>query len=380
MCNPNVPHGLPEYASTGQDNAGSLGMAMSSESPMRDAWPSQQQMPSGFNGHPGLRTTLFQSTQGLGQDTSNASMYANPAQSVHTTLGASVFPNYDSAGPSINTNVYQTPQVVVPSQLSPHEDYPMDHCYDHQEVEDGFTQSFDSSGSGYSTWEHVEPQSPQEMYFGKTEDDFVEVKHEAWNPSRVPSRARFFETGPSQSRPRRRGSKRGRKSNAEGNCWYQADVHNMEIRCAGAKFSRYQAADGSFQYRTEERKETKPHKCTHEDEDGKRCTSSFERSEHLKRHMSKHSKERRYPCPLQDCNKRISRPDNAADHFRTHLRQPTKGKRNKHCSFEDLRKAIRAQYEPKMADKLLGNLDKWFANEQERLEIAERQKALESIY
>lgn len=308
-------------------------------------------------------------------------MYNNPSQSVHTSLGASAFPNYDTAGPTVNANIYHTPQVVVPSQLSPQEDCAMEYysCYDRQEVEDGFTQSFDSSGSGYSGWEHVEPQSPAESYFGKTDDDdFVLVKHEPpKTPSRGPSRARgFFEAGPSHLRPRRRGSKRGRKSHAEGKCWYQADVHNMEIRYEGTKFARVEGVDGSFHYISEGRKETKPHRCSFKDEDGKTCNSSFERSEHLKRHMSKHSKERPYPCPLEDCNKKISRPDNAADHFRTHLRKPGKGKRNKHCTFERLQHAIISEYPEKTATKLLNNLRKWYELEREKQDLLDREQAL----
>ncbi|KAK4505778.1 hypothetical protein PRZ48_003743 [Zasmidium cellare] len=381
MVGANAPNGLPTYTPQGQHQVG-YGIDMSSDSPMRDTWSQPQQMSTGFNGHPGLRTTLFQSTQGLGQDT--GSMYANPSHSVHTSLGASAFPNYDTAAPTLNTSFYQAPQVVVPSQLSPHEDYPMESYsgYDQQEVEDGFTQSFDSSTGSYHGWEAMEPPSPQEAYFGKTEDDdYVPVKYESSTPSRTRTR-NFFESGPSQTRPRRRGSKRGRKSQAEGKCWYQADVCNMEVRYKGPRFSRLQSADGSFHYVSEERKETKPHKCTFKDEDDKGnvivCNSSFERSEHLKRHMSKHSKVRDYPCPLPDCDKKIARPDNAADHFRTHLRKPVKGKRNKHCTFEALQDAIIVEYSEKTATKLLNNLRKWYEAEREREEIAEMEKLVKA--
>ncbi|KAF2161209.1 hypothetical protein M409DRAFT_59215 [Zasmidium cellare ATCC 36951] len=380
MCGANAPHGLSTYTPQGQHQVGSYGLDMSSDSPMRgDTWSQPQQISTAFNGHPGLRTTLFQSTQGLGQD--SGSMYANPSHSVHTSLGASAFPNYDTAGPTLDTSFYQAPQVVVPSQLSPHEDYPMEQYsgYDQQEVEDGFTQSFDSSASSYNGWETMEPPSPQEAYFTKNEDDdFIAVKYEPSTPSRGPSRSQgFFESGPSQTRPRRRGSKRGRKSQAEGKCWYQANVCNMEVRYKGPRFSRLQSADGSIQYVSEERKETKPHKCTFKDADGNVCISRFDRSEHLKRHMSKHSEVRDYPCPLHDCDKKIARPDNAADHFRTHLRKPVKGKRNKHCTFERLQEAILQEYPDKTATKLLNNLRKWYEAEREREEIAEMEKRVD---
>lgn len=380
VCGGNMPNGLPAYTSPEHPQIGSYGMDMSSNSPMRDTWSQPQQMSAAFNGHPGLRNTLFQSSQGLGQEASPvASLYVNPSHSVHTSLGASAFPNYDTAGPALNTSFYQAPQVVVPSQLSPQEDCPMEQYsgYDQQDVEDGFTQSFDSSASSYTGWETMEPPSPEEAYFGKTEDgDFVPIKYEPSTPSRGQSRAdSFFDAGPSQARPRRRGSKRGRKSQAEGKCWYQTEVHNMELLCKGPRFSRRVGADGSIQYVSEGRKDPKPHKCTYKDAAGNPCGGEFERSEHLKRHMSKHSSVRDYPCPLDDCDKKISRPDNAADHFRTHLREPVKGKRNKHCSFEKLQKAIIREYPDKTATKLLNNLRKWVEAESVRAMEKAREKA-----
>ena len=74
--------------------------------------------------------------------------------------------------------------------------------------------------------------------------------------------------------------------------------------------------------------------------------------------MGKHSLERKYPCPL--CPKKIGRPDNAGDHFKTHLRAKTKGKRNDHVEWPVLHNAICNGYEDKkVAKKLLDGLRRW---------------------
>ncbi|KAI7862948.1 hypothetical protein BDF14DRAFT_1849194 [Spinellus fusiger] len=59
----------------------------------------------------------------------------------------------------------------------------------------------------------------------------------------------------------------------------------------------------------------KPFPCT----EYEGCNKSFSRTEHLARHIRKHTKEKPYPCINEGCNKCFSRFDNMMQHQRTHL-------------------------------------------------------------
>ncbi|KAI7867944.1 hypothetical protein BDF14DRAFT_1725485 [Spinellus fusiger] len=48
------------------------------------------------------------------------------------------------------------------------------------------------------------------------------------------------------------------------------------------------------------------------------CTMSFSRSEHLARHIRKHTGEKPFSCIVPDCNRRFSRYDNMMQHTHTH--------------------------------------------------------------
>jgi len=105
---------------------------------------------------------------------------------------------------------------------------------------------------------------------------------------------------------------------------------------------------------------SKPHGC---DE----CGMRFERSEHLKRHQKSHADSRDYPCPLPGCTRKdgISRSDNATDHFKTHLKGPRKGQRNKHFEWPTLKRLLLDVYSEKEAQKLILKLERavWKENE-----------------
>jgi hypothetical protein len=80
----------------------------------------------------------------------------------------------------------------------------------------------------------------------------------------------------------------------------------------------------------------------------------------LKRHEGSHSgiDERKYWCPL--CPRKIGRPDNAGDHFKTHLRPKTSGKRNEHFDWPQVQDSIWEAYDDKkVAKKLLDGLRRW---------------------
>ncbi|EME85829.1 uncharacterized protein MYCFIDRAFT_82450 [Pseudocercospora fijiensis CIRAD86] len=337
------------------------------QSPLRhEAWSSSNQSSLGINTNaPGLRTTLFQNSTGLNQERVSASMYNNPSPTA-PSLGQSVFPNYDHGGPVVSPSMFRAPHTVVPSQLSPQEDYPMD-SYVPCKVEtmgQDFGSSFDSAGTEYSGWEAVGQQSPHDQYFAHSdEDDYVIVKHESLvTPSRTPYRShRYMQQTSSPDRVRPRSSKRTSKGHAAGKVWAEYEGTYCSVRCEGKPFE----FDVDGRIVTQPTIERKPHHCQVV-VNGKACGASFERSEHLKRHMGKHTNKRDYPCPLDSCNKAIGRPDNASDHFKTHLKPPGKGKRNKHCDWETLETAILEQYPEKKSTKLLANLRKWMEAENEK--------------
>lgn len=90
------------------------------------------------------------------------------------------------------------------------------------------------------------------------------------------------------------------------------------------------------------------HTCMALMDNGQPCGDRFKRQEHLKRHLTKHTKEKRHICPFYseslDCSKkkwRCSRNDNWADHVATHAkcfidRQEAKKARNRNDPVDPL--------------------------------------------
>jgi hypothetical protein len=254
-------------------------------------------------------------------------------------------------GYGAHSALYQQPQVVVPSQLSPNED-----CQ-HQQFSNyttpdcnpkGLGNSFTSSSMSFNGYDMVGPPSPQDVYFAHSEDeDYLMVKAERFE---TPEQE-FVSHGP-LLRQKKRASRRLRKAgNRTPHCHH--DVNGFDIQCEGRQCCLQPL-------KLEIASSKKPFRCTFVDEDGRPCASRFDRSEHLKRHEGRHSPERKYPCPLPGCNRRIGRPDNAGDHFKTHLRPKTAGKRNAHFDWNEVHNAIWENYEDqKVAKKLLDGLRRW---------------------
>lgn len=354
-------HGLPNSASK-------MSMQMSTTSPIRnDAW---QPEPFGATAQHGF-------TQGLDEHVASQSMYGNPSTSIVGSLDHSSFSEY-------NTSTYtggsfsQLPPTVVPSELGP-QDFPMEH-YDYSQNDDmvhGFGESFTSNGSHHSDYQYVGPESPDDAYMVTTDDNYVFVKEELM---KTPSRSsestyrgsRASEStyrGHQQSPVQRRHSKKVRKSIASGREFGKYSTPHFDVRLEGKPFSlRFDAVTGRAVTLPQGPSNGKPHKCRVTDEDGQpvkdkdgnACSARFDRAEHLKRHELSHTAARPFPCVLAPCKARMGRSDNAADHYRTHLRPHSKS-RNPYVTFEKLERAMRAHpaYSGEnhlKATKLLNNL------------------------
>lgn len=109
--------------------------------------------------------------------------------------------------------------------------------------------------------------------------------------------------------------------------------------------------------------------CGHIYADGSHCTSSFDRSEHLKRHReSKHEAKKPFTCPLPDCNQSGKRYDNHSDHMKTHLRKRGNGPkaRNQYYEWEEFVGYLRKEWDAKDAEKMVEKLEKWRRGEGEK--------------
>lgn len=346
-------HGLPSSASN-------MSMQMSTTSPMRnDAW-----QPETFSA-----TAQHGFTQGLDQHVaSQTSMYGNPSTSMVASLDHSPFSEYNTstyAGGSFS----QLPPTVVPSELGP-QGFPMDDCPDYRQndhIFHGFGESFASNGSHRSDYQYVGPESPDDAYMITTDDNYVFVKEEI---TTTPSRAsESTYRGHQQSPVRRRHSKKVRKSLASGREFDRVSTPHFDVLLEGKPFShRYDAVTGRTIAHPQGPSTGKPHKCRVTDEDGQPvkdkagnvCSARFDRAEHLKRHELSHTAARPFPCVLPPCKARMGRSDNAADHYRTHLRPHSKS-RNPYVTFEKLERTMRAHpaYSGEnqlKATKLLNNL------------------------
>lgn len=301
----------------------------------------------------GLQSTLFPVTHSM---TANhhamPEMYGSEANSMDNNVG-DFPPGYQNHYMATMTP-YQSPGIVEPALVNPHIEY-ADHHYSMLDSPGSSPQDLSASfNSGFSSsFEEVHTPGP-EMDCCEDIDGYLHIKREAGT-----SPISRSEVKPSRARSGgRRASKRSRKvqpyqqvQNINGT---GIDLH-LEGEGIGFEGNR-------FVY-TDHPQKKKSYVCVHIDEDGRQCNTAFARSEHLKRHLSKHSKDRKFPCVLPECVKKIGRSDNACDHFRTHLQLPGRNKRNKHFHWRDVESRIRNAYPDKVAAKIIVNLERWLEKE-----------------
>ena len=363
-CDTNAAYGMPSYPHcTPTGNIDTFSLHNSSALSSTAIWTSSQQVSNRFAAQTTcLGSALFPMSQSLSSELNRSGLPSDDSSSPQYGADSSVngsmvggLHNYIAAPNA----VYHRPQVVVPSQLSPHDNYTQHHFNDfiHQDQgPDALSNSFASSSTTFNDYEVLGPPSPMEAYFDHSDDDeYLKVKaEEASNIDyAVSSRRSSTRTGNSHNL-RRRSSKRLRSG--EKHPWHTHDFGDpqgaIEVQCVGKRFRLDKPV------KREAASSLKPHQCLFIKPDGQPCGFRFDRSEHLKRHMGKHSDKKDYPCPL--CTRRIQRPDNAGDHFKTHLRPKAKGKRNDHFDWATLSQAIWDEYtDKKKAKKLLDNLRRW---------------------
>ncbi|KAI7152554.1 hypothetical protein KC349_g8921 [Hortaea werneckii] len=285
-----------------------------------------------------LRPALFQ----------DAPQYASNFQyESHTKLGHGLSVDTTASGPGsmyedTTSNLVQ-PQLVVPSQLSPGEDWSMVEYSDYCNAQDG-TPGLVSATSSFPAFDFPEASTPEADHSMYTEDQgYVMVKPEPLASPKTNSPYSIVQASP--YRARRKSVKRGGKSNIPRAYWKNQATNclvQVEGICHFTKEGRVVVQNNPV---------LKPHKC--------HCGNSFERSEHLKRHQKSHSENRDYPCPLLGCkSKGSARGDNATDHFKTHLKKDIKGRRNQFIEWPELKIKILETYPPDRAHKMLGKLEK----------------------
>ncbi|GAB7361900.1 hypothetical protein MBLNU230_g1938t1 [Neophaeotheca triangularis] len=304
----------------------------------------------------GMTATLFDTSQALAMDT-------------HTTTPIYSHPPSEMPGvySQASSSMYQHPQVVVPSQLTPPDD---DYMHDYSPYESpqhgmgamssDFSCSFDSQDS----YVFARPPSPEDAYFAsEDEDGFMAIKEEAlWSPT--PARpSHMLQSSQLPQRIRKRNTSSTKRIRKPREPCHEMHFGNILITAKGDQFSmsdgKIKCPDRKFMAPKE-----KKFRCTGVDRaTGLRCNRGFDRSEHLKRHAKMHDTVSlpEYPCPIQGCKKTgifgMSRSDNATDHFITHL-ETKPGQRNGHCDWATMETSMRSVYAEPQATKMLNNLQK----------------------
>ena len=294
----------------------------------------------------GLQATLFPLTHGMAA----TPQMISPAYSVDSN--AADFPAFQYN--SLPQSCYQSSGIVEPSLVNPHNGYG-DHNYSMLGSPGSSPQDLSTSfGSDLSSsWTDVHTPGP-EMDCCEDLDGFPYMGKEEYIETSPTS---TIDYKPIKTRSGgRRSSKRSRKPQP---LRQVANINgtgiDLQLEGEGIGF------EGNRFVYTDHNIKKKPFICDAPDNDGNPCNAAFARGEHLKRHLSKHSSIRRFPCVLPECGKKIGRSDNACDHFRTHLALHGRNKRNDHFHWREVERRIRWAYPEKTAGKIIVNLERWLA-------------------
>lgn len=335
-----LPNGLPDYSNH-------VGM----EQP-EGIWHDHQTSNADFMPQStGLQTTLFPISHGM---VSCQSVIPHTYDSKPCSMTESVASLSAYQHDALPTAYNHCSGIVEPSLVNPHDGYP-DSSYTMLQSPSSSPQEMSTSlASSLDSFEEIRTPSP-ELDYRTDLDGFVLVEPKVeMSPTLKPSLRARGRSG------NRKMSKRQRKTQ----CIQQRKNHNntgIDLQLAGDAVGFDE--NGQF-YRTDHTVKKKAYVCDHIDmKKGVRCTSAFARSEHLKRHLSKHSDVRLYPCVLPDCKKDIGRSDNACDHYRTHLGLARPNKRNKHFHWREAERRILLGYPEARARKILANLQRWLEAE-----------------
>lgn len=319
----------------------------------------------------GLRSPLFQTQHATSPNAEAQGHVFHHTAHSFDGLPTAVNSNVGDYDPVSSSLYGQAQHTVVPSQLSPVDEWPMQGCSDYNSPlnSDGMTGSFASTNTSYSSFDCVAPCSPDEAYGYSGDEEWVNVREERLNATST-----FLLQGHRPLEPARRLPIRSRKRSAKRGKYRQPRerlesdhvICDLEGKVCGAHVNEY----GKVVLLEERTSLRKPHICKHPVQrkgNWVDCDAAFERSEHLKRHEKSHGEERPFKCFLPDCKhvKGIGRGDNAGDHFKTHLRGPRKGQRNRHFEWPEVKANILATFlEEKVAAKLITNIERWIRTRQ----------------
>lgn len=356
----------PVYAHLdSNNNVDNLGLQPNAYSSTVDSWARSQTIPASYAAHNAcLGSTLFPIPHEMNVPANSpSSVFDHPGQPLHA-FNYQYPPSHNVCSTQEYGNpasLFQSPQVVVPSQLSPQDNFP-DHQVSNYATpsrhHEQINCSFSSGSVSFNDYEMVRPPSPMDVYFAHSEDeDYLMVKSEEVSSPILGYSIRSLRQ--SSIKSKRRASRRTRKAGTRATLC-RHEFHGCEFECQGQQCLAYTPAD---RIKFEPANSSKQYQCKHVEENGTPCNARFDRMEHLKRHAGKHSSEKKYPCPLEGCGRAIGRPDNAGDHFKTHLRPKKPGKRNAHFEWHKVHDAIWNEYEDKkVARKLLEGLRRWIDN------------------
>lgn len=344
------------------DISGSLRMSLDEQGP-RTEWYDHQQLSGPVMDDQILQSSLFRSNdQHIATAMSSSSHYLN-ASVEHGFLDPT----------AATVSFPQHPQFVVPSQVSPSDDC-MQELYSGLSTpeysDDRLASRFGSSSASFSTWKCATPPAQSDVYLTQSsEEDFVATHTSSitsptpWNPQQGGLSADLHDSLPLQ--PRKRSARKAKSIQPR----MSIPAWNFDLELEGNwKVGLDKAGEMSYVVKPSEMSANR-HQCKHAGPDGEECRAAFARMEHLRRHEVKHkSGKRPFPCNLPGCRHApigISRPDNAGDHFKTHLKCTPAGRRNHHFEWPDVKDCIvNTRFEkPGTGLKLIANLERWIRKE-----------------